>query len=73
MADVEEEEIEASIGAFAMIIGTVQQYFLAFILSYLLFWVVSVYPTVCTDIISDIECTTYFRHTSLYTLNLRQA
>ena len=47
MADVEEEEIEASIGAFAMIIGTVQQYFLAFILSYLLFWVVSVYPTVC--------------------------
>jgi len=37
---VEEEEIEASIGAFAMIIGTVQQYFLAFILSYLLFWVV---------------------------------
>ena len=32
---------ETSVGAVAMLVGTVQQYLVGFILSYLLFWVVS--------------------------------
>ena len=45
---------ETSVGAVAMLVGTVQQYLVGFILSYLLFWVVSALQ--CSVVVSSAVC-----------------